>query len=100
MSNTKASTNKIDVAYVANLCRLHLTNQETQIFQDQLEQIVGYVQKINQIDLTGIEPTSHACLMQNVFREDENKPGLDRKTVLENAPLTANNQFKVPKIME
>ena len=90
----------IDVAYVANLARLHLADEEVATFQRQLQDIVGYVRKIRELDTAGIEPTSHAHDVHNVFRRDEVKPGLDRETVLSNAPERAGDQFKVPKILE
>jgi aspartyl-tRNA(Asn)/glutamyl-tRNA(Gln) amidotransferase subunit C len=91
---------KIDVAYVANLARLHLSPEEIRTYQGQLNQIVGYVRKIGELDLKNIEPTSHARLLQNVFRSDTVKPSLDREIALKNAPKQANDQFMVPKIME
>jgi aspartyl-tRNA(Asn)/glutamyl-tRNA(Gln) amidotransferase subunit C len=90
---------KIDVSYVAHLARMHLTDEECGRFQAQMEQIVGYVRKINELDLDGIEPTSHTKPVDNVFREDVVKPGLDRDVVLENAPLSKDGQFTVPKII-
>jgi aspartyl-tRNA(Asn)/glutamyl-tRNA(Gln) amidotransferase subunit C len=90
----------IDVARVAHLARLHLNPQELAHLQEQLEQIVGFVRKIGELDLAGIEPTSHARLITNVFRADEVKPGLDPETVLANAPAQAHGQFSVPKIVE
>ena len=91
---------KIDVAYVARLARLALTEEERQTFQAQLEHIVGYVRKIGELDVTGIEPMSHATAVQNVFRPDVVQPGLDRDAVLANAPARIGEQFMVPKIME
>jgi aspartyl-tRNA(Asn)/glutamyl-tRNA(Gln) amidotransferase subunit C len=101
MSDLKtADVNKIDVAYVAHLARMHLSDEEIRTFQGQLNQIVGYVRKISELNLAGIEPTSHARMIQNVFRKDEVKPSLDRDVVLKNAPMQSNNQFIVPKIVE
>jgi len=101
MSDFKsADVNKIDVAYVAHLARMHLSDEEIRTFQGQLDQIVGYVRKISELNLAGIEPTSHARMIQNVFRKDEVKPSLDRDVVLKNAPKHSNNQFMVPKIVE
>ena len=90
----------LDVSYVARLARLHLTDEEIALFRAQLDDIIGYVRKIQKLDLAGIEPTSHAHPVHNVFRPDEVKPGLDRDAVLANAPLTAQEQFVVPKIVE
>ena len=91
---------KIDVRYVAHLARLHLSDDEVDSFQVQLEQIVDYVQKIDKLDLAGVEPMSHAHLVNNVFRDDKIKPGLNRDDVLDNAPVVTGDLFMVPKIME
>ena len=91
---------RIDVAYVARLARLHLDDDEQRTFQGQLEQIVGYVRKINELNLEGVEPTSHPHPVQNVFRGDEVRPGLDGDEVLRNAPAQTADQFLVPKIVE
>ena len=93
-------SNSIDVGYVANLARLHLTDAEKEVFQGQLEHIVEYVRKIGQLDLDGIEPTSHARPMTNVFRADSARPGLDRDDILANAPSQHRDQFQVPRIVE
>ena len=93
-------TDSIDVRYVAHLARLHLTDAEAETFQKQLDDIVGYVQKLGELDLGAIEPTSHAHPVQNVFRKDEPRPGLDRDTVMRNAPASDDGQFIVPRIME
>ena len=95
-----ANDNVIDVAYVARLARLDLSAEEVQTFQAQLAQIVEYVRKINELNLDGVEPTSHACAVTNVFRQDKVRRGLDRERVLGNAPSQAGGQFRVPKIVE
>ena len=94
------SLERIDVTYVARLARLQLTPEETELFQAQLDQIVGYMRKIRELDLAGIEPTSHAHPVHNVFRDDRVSPSLDRESVLANAPDTVAEQFRVPKIVE
>jgi aspartyl-tRNA(Asn)/glutamyl-tRNA(Gln) amidotransferase subunit C len=91
---------QIDVAYVAHLARLHLTDEEVRTFQAQLQQVVDYVRKIAELDLKAIEPTSHAHRVENVLRQDEAKPGLDRDTVLRNAPAVIQDHFMTPKIVE
>ena len=103
----KKDIDKIDVAYVANLARIKLTSAELVKFQEQLDQILGYVRKIGELNLAGIEPTSHAVRIDgagratgNVFREDRVRPGLDRETALKNAPAIVKDQYKVPKIVE
>lgn len=94
------NVDKIDVAYVANLARLELSESETREYQAQLDQIVGYVRKMSDLDLSEVEPTSHAVRLHNVFRADKPGPGLDQKTALANAPARIDDQFKVPRIVE
>lgn len=96
----KAAAGGIDVAYVAHLARMHLSAEERAVFQPQLEHIVGYIQKIRELDLTGIDPTSHARPLLNVFRADEVRPGLERDAALANAPARSDDLFLVPKIVE
>ena len=69
-----ANVDPVDVAYVAHLARLHLTEEETESFQGQLDQVIAYVRQIGRLDLEGIEPTSHVRPVQNVFREDACRP--------------------------
>ncbi len=95
-----ASTGHIDVAYVARLARMHLAPDEARRFQAQLEQIVGYVKQIDALDVSGVEPTSHAVAIANVFRADVARPGLPHEVVLANAPAEISGQFLVPKIVE
>ncbi len=90
----------IDVAYVAELARLKLTPEEERTFQQQLETIVRYVEKIGEVDLTGIEPTLQGQALVNVFREDVVVPSLDRERFLANAPERNGFEFKLPKIVE
>ena len=61
---------------------------------------ISDVQKLGELDVSGIEPTSHAHPVHNVFREDAVRPGLDLDQVLENAPAVIEDQFKVPRIVE
>ena len=96
----KPDNAEIDVAYVARLARIALTEDEARTFQAQLGDIVEYVRKIGRLDLEGIEPTSHAHPVQNVFRHDEARAGLDHEDVMANAPREVDGQFIVPKIVE
>lgn len=90
----------IDVAYVAELARVELTPEEKSLFQKQLETVVRYVEKIGQLDVSGIEPTMHGQALANVFREDVVVPSVDRERALANAPLRSGFEFKLPKIVE
>ena len=91
---------KIDVAYVAELARLELTDDEKRLFQSQLEDIVGYVEKISGVDVEGVEPMMHGRKLVNAFREDEVRPSMDRELALANAPARTETDFKLPKIVE
>ncbi|MCK5528867.1 MAG: Asp-tRNA(Asn)/Glu-tRNA(Gln) amidotransferase subunit GatC [Kiritimatiellae bacterium] len=91
---------KIDVRYVANLARLYLDDSEVETFQGQLEGIVEHVKQIGELDLAGIEPTSHARPVQNVLREDVVRAGLGHELVMDNAPKEKSGQFSVPQIIE
>ncbi len=91
---------KIDVAYVAELARLELTDEEKALFQPQLEGIVKYVDKIAEVDVTGVEPMVHGASVRNVFREDEVVPSLPADVALANAPKRVEDEFLLPKIVE
>jgi aspartyl-tRNA(Asn)/glutamyl-tRNA(Gln) amidotransferase subunit C len=94
------SAAEIDVKYVAHLARLHLTPAEEQKFGEQLGHILGYVAKLKELDVTGVEPTAHAFPLVNVIRADEPRPSLSTEDALRNAPAQANSLFIVPKIVE
>ncbi len=89
-----------DVNYVAHLARIGLTEEEQQKFGSQLSNILGYLEKLNELDVSGIEPTAHAVPLVNVFRPDEVRPSLPNEEALRNAPASANGLFMVPKIVE
>ena len=91
---------KIDVGYVAELARLELTEEEKATFQPQLEGIVGYVEKISEVDVSGVEPMMHGRVLVNAFREDVVRPSLPTETALANAPSRVGDEFLLPKIVE
>lgn len=91
---------KIDVRYVAELARLKLTDEETELFQRQLGTIVSYVEKIREADVEGIEPTLHGRRVVNAFRADAPEASLDAAAALGNAPDRHGMEFKLPKIVE
>ena len=90
----------IDVAYVAELARLDLTDDEKAVFQPQLENIVKYVEKISSVDVDGVPPTLHGHAVVNALREDEVRPSMDREEALANAPGRTGDEFLLPKIVE
>ena len=91
---------EIDVKYVAHLARLALTPDEEKQLGAQLGSILGYIEKLRELDVTNVEPTAHAVPMVNVTRADEILPSLPHVDALRNAPRAANGLFIVPKIVE
>jgi aspartyl-tRNA(Asn)/glutamyl-tRNA(Gln) amidotransferase subunit C len=91
---------EIDVKYVAHLARIALTPDEEKNLAKQLGGILGYIEKLNELDVTGVEPTAHAVPLVNVTRADEVRPSLSHEDALRNAPRQANGLFVVPKIVE
>ena len=92
--------NRIDVAYVAELARLELTEEEKAVFQPQLENIVKYVEKISEVEVEGVEPMMHGQRIVNAFREDTVRPSLATEKALKNAPSRVGDEFLLPKIVE
>ena len=90
----------IDVKYVAHLARLSLTPDEEKKIGAQLGNILGYIEKLKELDVSQVEPTAHAVPLVNVTRADEVRPSLPTTEALRNAPSQANGLFLVPKIVE
>ena len=90
----------LDVAYVAHLARLHLSDDEIALFQGQMEQIVHYVEQIGKLDVDGVAPLSHTVSVSNVWREDKPRPGVEHDKVMDNAPEQRDGLIAVPKIVE
>jgi aspartyl-tRNA(Asn)/glutamyl-tRNA(Gln) amidotransferase subunit C len=90
----------IDVKYVAHLARLALSPEEEQKIAAQLGDVLGYIEKLKEVDVTGVEPTAHAFPLVNVTRPDEIRPSMSQEDALRNAPAHANGLFLVPKIVE
>lgn len=91
---------KMDIEKVSRLARLELSEQEKEVLGNQLEQVLSYMEQLNRLDTTGIEPTSHAIAVYNAFREDETRPSLPKEEVLGIAPDQEEGHFKVPRIIE
>ena len=89
-----------DIKTVASLSRLRIREEEAEEVIFQLNRILTYVENLQEIDTSQIEPTTYALPMQNVFRADEVKPSLDRELALSNAPLKEDGYFKVPRVLE
>ncbi|MGV3533666.1 MAG: Asp-tRNA(Asn)/Glu-tRNA(Gln) amidotransferase subunit GatC [Chthoniobacteraceae bacterium] len=89
-----------DVRYTAQLARLQLSDEETAKFQSQLSQVLEYVEKLKQVDVSGVEPTAHTNPIYNVFRKDEPRDYFTPEVALSNAPRQANGLFIVTKVIE
>jgi aspartyl-tRNA(Asn)/glutamyl-tRNA(Gln) amidotransferase subunit C len=84
------------VLHVARLARLRLSDEEVERMATELSGILEHVEHIAELDLDGVEPTSHVIALENVFRPDEPRPSWDRDEVLESAPDPAAGAFRVP----
>jgi aspartyl-tRNA(Asn)/glutamyl-tRNA(Gln) amidotransferase subunit C len=87
------------VRHVARLARLALTPEEETRYAEQLGKILDYVKLLEELDTTGLEPTSHAIPTENVLRPDVSRPGLGRDALLANAPQIEQGMFRVPRIL-
>lgn len=94
------SVTEIDVKYVAHLARLQLTPEEEDQFGSQLGHVLEHIAKLNQLDVSHVEPMAHAVPLVNVVRPDEIRPSLPHAEALRNAPASAGGLFTVPKIVE
>lgn len=86
--------------YLSKLARLKLKPEETQALTEQLTKILGYVEQLNQLDVSKIEPLVHTLEQANIFRADKNRSSLAKDKVLGNAPDKDKGFFKVPKVIE
>jgi aspartyl-tRNA(Asn)/glutamyl-tRNA(Gln) amidotransferase subunit C len=94
------ATGDFDVKYVAHLARLKLSPEEEQQIGAQLGDILGYIEKLKEVDVSHVEPTAHPFPLVNVSRPDEAQPCLPHDDALRNAPQKAGGLFIVPKIVE
>ena len=88
-----------DVEHIARLARLECSEAEKETFTHQLNAILAYVEQLNKLETTSVEPLSHVIEYQNVFREDVVQPGLTPSEALKNAPAKTEKFFKVPKVI-
>lgn len=93
------SVTKKDVEHIAKLARLKVTEGEAEHFTSQLNQILSYVEKLNELDTENIEPLSNPVENTNVFREDKLKPSINTEEALRSAPDKDEEHFKVPKVI-
>lgn len=93
-------SSEIPIRHVATLARLELTDEEAVRYQEQIGQILHYIDVLGWHDLEGVEPTSHALPVLDVIRTDEARPGFSQAEALANAPRRALDQFQIPKVLE
>lgn len=91
---------KAEVEHVARLARLDLSETEIETFTGQMDAILAYVEKLNELDTEGITATAHAVPVENAFRADEVRPPLGTDNALSNAPSRVEDFFRVPKVIE
>jgi len=89
-----------EVTYIAGLARLTLTDAEIELYAQQLSDILGYIEQLNELDVDTVEPMSHVLDIINVMREDKHLPSLSREEVLANAPDHDGEHFKVPRVVK
>ena len=89
-----------EVEYVANLARLEITEKEKDKFTAQLNDILLYIDKLNELDTNGVEPMSHAISVTNAFRDDQVMDSIGTQQTLANAPDARGDFFRVPKVID
>jgi aspartyl-tRNA(Asn)/glutamyl-tRNA(Gln) amidotransferase subunit C len=94
---------RAEVLKIADLARLHFSEEELVAFTAQFQGILDYVEQLEKVDVTGVEPTSHVSLTadfeKHIFREDETRPSLPVEESLSNAPDPGGGHFRVPKVL-
>lgn len=93
------SVTKNDVKKIAELARLEFTEAEVENYTDEMNKILGYVEKLNELNTENVEPLSHPIENTNIFREDTVKESTKREKALKNAPDATSEHFKVPKVI-
>ncbi len=88
-----------EVVHVAALARLHLTDEEVDLFTEQLAEVLDHAADVASLDLAGVDMSAHALAVTNVLRSDEIRPCLDRDEVLAQAPSVEDHRFRVPRIL-
>jgi aspartyl-tRNA(Asn)/glutamyl-tRNA(Gln) amidotransferase subunit C len=94
------ASSDFNIKYVAQLARISLTPEEEKKLPSQLGNILGYIEKLRELDVSNVEPTAHAVPLVNVTRADETEECLSQDEALRNAPAKAKGLFIVPKIVE
>ena len=95
-----SGSDPIDVAYVAQLARMTLNPAEKELFQKQLSDVLDYIEKLREVDVSQVEAATHAIPVFNIFRDDVARDCFTAEEALANAPRKVNNLFSVPKVVE
>jgi aspartyl-tRNA(Asn)/glutamyl-tRNA(Gln) amidotransferase subunit C len=90
----------IDLKHVARLARLHFSAEELKVFESQVGDILKFIDELKEVNVDGVEPTSHALPLSNVFREDIVQPSLSIQEFVKHAPKARGRFFEVPKVIE
>lgn len=94
------SVTEKDVRYVANLAHLQLSDEEVEIYTKDLSRILDYMELLNEVDTTGVEPLDHVIELDSRLRKDEAKEPISHEDALKNAPDADSDYFRVPKVIE
>ena len=89
-----------EVKHIAQLARLQLTQEEIELYREQLSAILDYAGRLQKVDTQTISPTSSVLALQTVLRPDESRPGLTKEDLLKNAPLVDQGRFRVPPVLD
>lgn len=95
-----AKPHTIDIDYVANLARIALSDEEKKLFSGQLDEVLTYIDKLNTVDISEVEPMAHAFPLTNVWEEDVAVPPMPTELALKSAPSVRENMVVVPKVVE
>jgi aspartyl-tRNA(Asn)/glutamyl-tRNA(Gln) amidotransferase subunit C len=99
-SPARGGISRAEVAHLARLARLAVTDRELDVFAGQLDVILGAVARVGEVAADEIPPTSHAIPLQNTFRPDQRRPSLTQEQALSGAPATEDGRFRVPRILD
>ncbi len=91
---------QFDISYIARLSHIELGEEESALFSNQLGDVLKYMEKLKELDVSEVEPTMHGHGRVNAFREDVVTPSIDRDAVLDNAPGRTETEILLPKIVE
>ena len=100
MNEPNPDLDHVDIRYVAGLARIALTDEEAGRLEGELDQVLAYVRKLNELDLEGIEPMSHPRPLENILRKDEEVREVEPEDLMNNAPSTVQGLIRVPQMME